>query len=92
MEDLCRKYLDHSCFKIVQGGADVAKSLSEQKFDLICFTGSSEKGKLVSAAAAKHLTPCIMELGGKNPLVIDKTADINYTAAKVLHAKFAYSG
>jgi len=46
--------------------------LTTLRFDLICFTGSTDKGKLVSQAAAKNLIPCIMELGGKCPAIIDK--------------------
>lgn len=59
---------------------EVAKSICKQPWDLIIFTGSPEKGKLVSEAAAKNLVPCILELGGKNPTIIDKDVDLNMAA------------
>lgn len=66
----------------------MSKALTSSKFDIICFTGSSEKGKLVAQVAAKNLIPCIMELGGKCPMIIDKSADLDYAANKILFAKF----
>lgn len=54
---IVEKYLDNECFKVVEGGADVSIACSQLKWDKICFTGSSEKGKLVAQAAAKNLTP-----------------------------------
>lgn len=60
--------------------------------DLICFTGSTIKGKLVAEAAGRHLTPCIMELGGKCPAIVDENANIDLAAAKVAFARFNNSG
>jgi len=54
--------------------------MTSSKFDKIIFTGSTEKGKLVAAAAAKNLTPCILELGGKSPSIIDKSANVKFAA------------
>jgi len=62
------------------------------KFDQIIFTGSTEKGKLVAAAAAKNLVPCILELGGKCPMIIDESCDLNYTAKKAAAMAFLNSG
>ena len=62
------------------------------KVDLIIFTGSTEKGKLVAASAAKNLVPCILELGGKSPLVVDASADIEFAAMKVAALSFMNSG
>lgn len=59
---------------------------------MICFTGSTEKGKLVAQAAAKNLVPCILELGGKSPMVIDESADIDWAAKKCLQGKLANFG
>lgn len=56
------------------------------------FTGGSEKGKLVAAAAAKNLVPCILELGGKSPSVIDETADIELAAKKIAFGRYLNSG
>lgn len=71
MTKLVNKYLDTSCYRVIEGGVDVAIAITQKKFDIICFTGSTEKGKLVAAAAAKNLVPCILELGGKCPIIID---------------------
>jgi len=60
--------------------------------DLIIFTGSSEKGRLIAAAASKNLTPCILELGGKCPVVVDSSADIEFAATKVSLNAFMNSG
>jgi acyl-CoA reductase-like NAD-dependent aldehyde dehydrogenase len=49
----------------------VSIAIGKQPFDLVCFTGSTEKGKLVARDAAANLTPCILELGGKCPLIVD---------------------
>jgi acyl-CoA reductase-like NAD-dependent aldehyde dehydrogenase len=59
---------------------------------LICFTGSTQKGKLVAEAAAKNLIPCILELGGKCPAVVDTTANIDFAASKIAFARFNNSG
>jgi len=59
---------------------------------LICFTGSTIKGKLVAEAAAKNLIPCILELGGKCPSVVDTSADIDFAASKVAFGRFNNSG
>lgn len=60
--------------------------------DLIIFTGSTEKGKLVAAAAAKNLVPCILELGGKSPAVVDKSADLEFAAMKLASGGFLNHG
>lgn len=92
MKILVEKYLDTDCFVVIEGGADVAAAISGYPWDLICFTGSSMKGKLVAEAAAKNLVPCIMELGGKCPLVVDESADVDFAAAKCTFARFNNSG
>ncbi len=72
------KYLDTNAYICVEGQVQVAIALTNKKFDLICYTGSSEKGKLVAQAAAKNLVPCILELGGKCPTVVDESANIDF--------------
>lgn len=61
-------------------------------FDIMCFTGSTEKGKLVAKAAAENLIPCILELGGKCPLIVDTGADCDFAAYKCVSAKFPNAG
>jgi len=70
----------------------VAKRLTSSPVDLIIFTGSTEKGKLVAKAAAENLTPCVLELGGKCPTVVDLSADVDFAAKKVATMAFMNSG
>ena len=63
-------------YRVIEGKVEVAKALTRLKFDIICFTGSTETGRLVAIEAAKNLTPCILELGGKCPVIVDETADL----------------
>ncbi len=62
------------------------------KVDLIIFTGSTEKGKLVASAEARNLVPCILELGGKSPCAVDASADVEFAAMKVAALSFMNSG
>lgn len=62
---LIPKYLDHECYHVVMGGAAETQALLKQRFDYIFYTGSPQVGKIIHQAAAQHLTPCTLELGGK---------------------------
>lgn len=77
---------------VIQGHRDVNTMLLEQRWDLIFFTGSPSLGKTVMAAAARHLTPVVLELGGKSPCIIDRTADIAVTAKRLAWGKTLNSG
>ncbi|HLD44190.1 MAG TPA: aldehyde dehydrogenase family protein [bacterium] len=77
---------------VLTGDADVADALLELPFDHIFFTGSIPVGKKVMAAAAKHLTPVTLELGGKSPVIIHESADIQKTAERVMWGKFVNAG
>mmetsp|Transcript_68106 Transcript_68106/g.94432 ORF Transcript_68106/g.94432 Transcript_68106/m.94432 type:complete len:154 (+) Transcript_68106:452-913(+) len=94
MNKLVTNYLDPECFKVIEGGPDVSKAVGEEDFDVVFFTGSTEKGKLVAQAAAKHLTPCILELGGKCPVVVSNSAKANldFAVHKTVTSKFGNSG
>jgi aldehyde dehydrogenase (NAD+) len=92
IKKLVDKYLDNECFAVIEGGVEIASRISNYPWDLICFTGSTIKGKLVAEAAAKNLIPCIMELGGKCPAVVDSSADVDFAAAKIVFARFNNSG
>ena len=65
IEKLVLEYLDSDCFKVIKGGAEQSIEILEHEFDFIFFTGSTKIGKVYARAAAKHLTPTILELGGK---------------------------
>lgn len=71
LADMVPKYLDAKSVKVVQGGADIGGYLLERKWDKILFTGSTRVGRIVMTAAAKHLTPVALELGGKCPAIVD---------------------
>lgn len=92
MKELVEKYLDTDCYCVIEGGPELAAKISDYPWDLICFTGSTAKGRLVAQAAGKNLIPCILELGGKCPAIIDTSADIDFTAKKIAFAKFINSG
>src|SRR3989339_1427089 len=77
---------------VLTGDADVADALLELPFDHIFFTGSIPVGKSVMAAAAKHLTPVTLELGGKSPAIVDDTADLRKAAERLMWAKFVNGG
>ncbi|KAI8526211.1 hypothetical protein RHMOL_Rhmol13G0291400 [Rhododendron molle] len=84
-------YLDNKAVKVIQGGPSVGDQLLEQKWDKILFTGSARVGKIVMTAAAKHLTPVMLELGGKCPAVVDELSsswDIEMTIRRILAGKF----
>ncbi len=77
---------------VVEGGRTEGIALLEQKFDYIFFTGSMEIGRNVMEKAAKHLTPVTLELGGKSPCIIDKTAKLNLAAKRIVFGKFLNCG
>ncbi|MCF0206913.1 MAG: aldehyde dehydrogenase [Bacteroidales bacterium] len=78
---------DSKYVAIIQGHRDVNMALLEQRWDIIFFTGSPDLGKKVMAAAAKHLTPVVLELGGKSPCIVDKNANIQKAAMRVAWGK-----
>jgi aldehyde dehydrogenase (NAD+) len=77
---------------VIEGDAEVAKSLLKLKWDYIFFTGSTSVGKIVSKAAAVHLTPLTLELGGKSPCVVDGSTNIDKTARRIVFGKFLNCG
>ena len=77
---------------VVTGGREENAFLLEQKFDYIFFTGSKNVGKLVLEKAAKHLTPATLELGGKSPCIIDKSANLKLAARRIVFGKYLNCG
>ncbi|CAF0702831.1 unnamed protein product [Brachionus calyciflorus] len=92
LENLFPKYLDTNFIRVVNGGVTETTQLLEQKFDHIFYTGNGTVGRIVMQAAAKHMTPVVLECGGKSPVYIDETADLLVTARRILWAKFTNSG
>ncbi len=77
---------------LVEGEADTARALLELPWDHICFTGSPQIGRLVMAAAAKHLSSVTLELGGKSPAIVDASADVRLAARRIALGKFMNAG
>ena len=77
---------------IVEGNREVNQMLLAERWDLIFFTGSPSLGKMVMEAASKHLTPVVLELGGKSPCIIDKSADLKVAAKRVAWGKALNAG
>ncbi|XP_071988116.1 aldehyde dehydrogenase family 3 member B1-like [Engystomops pustulosus] len=86
------RYLDKDCFAVVQAGVDDTTRLLENKFDFIFFTGNPHVGKIIMTAAAKHLTPVTLELGGKNPCYVHDECDIPNAARRIAWSRFFNAG
>ncbi len=89
---LLPRYLDPDAFAVVEGGVPETTALLQERFDKIFFTGSSRVGRIVMAAAAQHLTPVTLELGGKSPCVVDADVDLNVAARRITYGKFINAG
>jgi len=85
-------YLDSKAISIVEGAVETATELLEQKFDHIFYTGGTSVGRVVMQAAAKHLTPVTLELGGKSPTIVDASANIQVAARRIAWGKFINAG
>lgn len=81
---------DYVC--AVQGAREINRKLLEERFDYIFFTGGKEVGRLVMEKASANLTPVTLELGGKSPCIVDKTADLKTAARRIVFGKFTNSG
>jgi aldehyde dehydrogenase (NAD+) len=92
IEKLIGENFDDSFITVIRGGRDANKTLLDQKFDYIFFTGSVSVGKVVMEAASKHLTPVSLELGGKSPCIVDETANIDLAAKRIVWGKFLNAG
>ncbi|MBR7114363.1 MAG: aldehyde dehydrogenase [Alistipes sp.] len=77
---------------VVQGNRDVNRLLLEQRYDMIFFTGSPALGRTVMSAAAKNLTPVVLELGGKSPCIVDEGADVKLAARRIAWGKTLNAG
>lgn len=89
---LVADYLDPRAFAVVEGDADVSTALLDQPFNIVFYTGGERVGRVVMAAAAKRLTPVVLELGGKNPCIVDETADLAVAARRIVWGRFLNAG
>jgi aldehyde dehydrogenase (NAD+) len=89
---IVEKVFPHNHVKVIEGGVEETQNLLAQRWDYIFFTGSVAVGKIVAKAAAEHLTPVTLELGGKNPCIIDETANLKLAARRIVWGKFLNAG
>ena len=92
LKSLIEDTFDPEYVTVVTGGREENKSLLEQRFDYIFFTGSQAVGREVMAKAAANLTPVTLELGGKSPCIVDKTANLPLAARRIVFGKFLNCG
>ena len=78
--------------EVVEGGIAISNELLSKRWDYIFFTGSVSVGRIVARAAALHLTPVTLELGGKSPCIVDQTASLQLTAKRIVWGKFLNAG
>ena len=89
---IVREVFDEAEVAVFEGGPEVAEALLDRPFDHIFFTGSTKVGKLVMAAAAKHLSSVTLELGGKSPAIVGEDVDVTTVAGRISWGKFANAG
>ena len=92
MAKLVPKYLDTTAYAVVNGSVPEASALLDLRWDHIYFTGGPKVGRIVAAAAAKHITPVTLELGGKSPVIIDTGCDLELVAKRTLYGKLQNMG
>jgi aldehyde dehydrogenase (NAD+) len=92
VEKIIRECFEPEYVSVVTGGRIENSALLDCKFDFIFFTGSTNVGKEVLRRAAEHLTPVVLELGGKSPCIVDKSADISLSARRIVFGKYLNSG
>jgi aldehyde dehydrogenase (NAD+) len=90
--EIISKVFSKNHVEVIEGGVEVSQNLLSQKWDYIFFTGSVPVGKIVAKAAAEFMTPVTLELGGKNPCIIDETANIKLAAKRIVWGKFINAG
>lgn len=86
------EYLDTNAVTVVEGAVEETTELLTQHFDHIFYTGGEVVGKIVMRAAAENLTPVTLELGGKSPCIVDSSADVDVTAARIVWSKWMNAG
>ncbi|MDX5438087.1 MAG: aldehyde dehydrogenase family protein, partial [Pontibacter sp.] len=89
---MVRENFDEAYIAVVEGGVDTTQQLLQERFDYIFFTGSTQVGKIVMKAAAEHLTPVTLELGGKSPAIVAEDADLSLAARRITWGKFLNAG
>jgi aldehyde dehydrogenase (NAD+) len=89
---LLPEYLDRNAFSVVPGGVQESTALLEQSWDHIFFTGGTTVARIVMTAAAKNLTPVVLELGGKNPCIVHSSANLKVSARRIAFGRWFNAG
>jgi aldehyde dehydrogenase (NAD+) len=89
---LIPNYLDRECIACVEGGVEETSALLAERWDHVFYTGNGRVGRIVMQAAAKHLTPVTLELGGKSPCIVDADCDLDVAARRIVWGKFINCG
>lgn len=92
IEGILSHCYEDTYIKTIEGGREITSSLIHAPFDLIFFTGSIQVGKIVMEAAASNLVPVILELGGKSPCIVDREANLDLAAKRIIWGKFLNTG
>ncbi|KAJ3359393.1 Aldehyde dehydrogenase [Allomyces javanicus] len=92
LAELVPQYLDQRYYRVVNGAVPETTALLKEQFDHIFYTGNGAVGQIVMTAAAKHLTPVTLELGGKSPTIVHDSVDINETAKLIAFGKYLNAG
>ncbi|XP_078278167.1 aldehyde dehydrogenase family 3 member A2-like isoform X2 [Rhinoraja longicauda] len=92
LAQLLPQYLDKDMYPVITGGAEVATELLKHHFDHILYTGSTAVGRIVMEAAAKHLTPVTLELGGKSPCYVDTDCDLDVACRRIAWGRYTNCG
>ncbi|MGL6173973.1 MAG: aldehyde dehydrogenase [Cellulosilyticaceae bacterium] len=92
IEDMIKECFSGEYVSVIRGGRQTNQILLEERFDYIFFTGSVNVGKIVMKAASKYLTPVTLELGGKSPCIVEKTADVKMAARRIVWGKYLNAG
>jgi aldehyde dehydrogenase (NAD+) len=90
--ELVPRHLDPECYAVVEGGVAETQALLAERWDHVFYTGNGRVGRIVMEAAAKHLTPVTLELGGKSPCLVDEDVDLDVAARRIAWAKFLNCG
>jgi aldehyde dehydrogenase (NAD+) len=90
--EIISNVFDKNHVEVIEGGVEVSQKLLSQRWDYIFFTGSVAVGKIVAKAAAEYMTPVTLELGGKNPCIIDETSNLKLAAKRIVWGKFINAG
>ena len=86
------QYLDADAFAVVEGGVSETTALLAEQWEHIFYTGNGTVGRVVMTAAAQHLTPVTLELGGKSPVIVDASANLDVAAKRIVWGKFLNAG